>query len=155
MCTENPHNLRQKKSLILPLLWTTISVFKCNLLDKLVSHQWQPIHKRILSSRNSRTSPSSLRPAVNSTWKVFCGDTYLEHMVTSITVFHGFRTSSTRGKEKFSILLPNILITSSTLGSSPMKCVSLAQKTPELLNYSSTIVFHTSATTGQHFSLKE
>lgn len=61
----------------------------------------------------------------------------------------------TRGKEKFSILFPNIFTTSSTLGSSPTNCVSLTQKTLELLSCSSTSVFHTSATIVQHFSLKE
>lgn len=35
----------------------------------------------------------------------------------------------TRGKEKFSILLLNILITSSTLGSSPTNCVSCPENT--------------------------
>lgn len=73
-------------------LWTCISVFEYNLQTREppMAGQFTSEYKVAETAEWA----SLLRPAVNSTWKIFCNAAYQEQMVTSIIAFHGFHTSS-------------------------------------------------------------
>lgn len=79
------------------------------------------------------TGHYALGSSLTSAWKVFsrCINTYLEHTVTfmyywfpSLPPIKPLHLLSTGGKEEFSALLPNILITSNTFRFSCTNCVS-------------------------------
>lgn len=77
------------------------------------------------------TGHYALGSSLTSAWKVFSRCTYLEHTVTfmyywfpSLPPIKPLHLLSTGGKEEFSALLPNILITSNTFRFSCTNCVS-------------------------------